>query len=80
MRTTRAFELEMGSLSADYVAYDEMWTGARVAADWPGFCRATRSIFGQLTMRIEREEHELYPLADALHSAAQVLDPAVRAG
>ncbi|MBB6426070.1 hemerythrin domain-containing protein [Sphingopyxis sp. JAI128] len=80
MRTTRAFELEMGNLSADYVAYDEMWSGARVAADWPGFCRETRRIFEQLAMRIEREERELYPLADTLHSAAAALDLPVRAG
>lgn len=79
MRITHAFELEMGDLAAEFVAYDDKWTGERAAADWPGFCRATASIFDMLAVRVEREERELYPLADKLYAAAAV-DAAIRAG
>lgn len=68
MRITRDFELEMGSLSADFVAYDDKWTRARVAADRAGFRRETQAIFDQLAARIEREERDLYPLAENLYA------------
>ena len=79
MRITREFEIEMGSLAADFVAYDEKWTRERVAADWPGFCRETKIVFDLLAMRVEREERELYPLAETLYAsgaaiAAPVMD------
>ncbi len=80
MRITREFELEMGSLSADFVAYDDAWTGARVAADWAGFRRETRAIFDLLATRIEREERDLYPLAENLYATAAAVGPSVRAG
>lgn len=70
-RITREFELEMGDLAADFVAYDDKWTAERVAAGWPAFCRETRMIFEVLAMRIEREECELYPLADNLDASAR---------
>ncbi len=37
--------------------------------EWPDFCRETRIIFDMLALRIEREERELYPLADNLHAS-----------
>ena len=51
----------------------------RVAADWPGFCRETKIVFDLLAMRVEREERELYPLAETLYAsgaaiAAPVMD------
>ncbi len=75
MRITREFELEMGSLAADFVAYDDKWTARRVAADWPGFCRETKIVLDLLAMRVEREERELYPLADTLYASAAVGPP-----
>ena len=80
MQITRDFELEMGSLSADFVAYDDKWTGARVAADWAGFRRETQAIFNQLAMRIEREERDLYPLAENLYATAAAVGASVTAG
>lgn len=80
MRTTRDFELEMGNLSADFVAYDDKWTGPRVAADWAGFCRETQAIFDQLAVRIEREERDLYPLAENLYATAAAVGASVRDG
>ena len=77
MRITRDFEIEMGDLAADFTAYDEKWTGERVAADWAGFCRETAAIFDMLAARVEREERELYPLAETLYaSGAAVGAPA----
>lgn len=73
MRITRDFEIEMGGLAADFIAYDEKWTGERVAADWPGFGRATVAIFDILATRVEREERELYPLAETLYASSAAI-------
>lgn len=70
VRLTRSFELEMGDLADEFVAYDAKWTADRVATDRAGFCRETKIIFDLLQLRIEREERELYPLADRLYAAA----------
>jgi hypothetical protein len=77
MHITHEFELEMGDLAAEYVAYDDLWTAERVAARWEEFCRETIAIFGALATRVEREERELYPLADRLHAATATLDPLI---
>lgn len=66
VRITREFELEMGDLAAEFVSYDDKWTPERVEAAWPDFCRETTTILHVLAMRVEREERELYPLADVL--------------
>lgn len=66
VRVTREFEVEMGNLAAEFVAYDDKWTAERVEAAWPDFCRETRIMLDVLAMRVEREEQELYPLADVL--------------
>lgn len=80
MRITREFEIEMGGLAADYVAYDDKWTREAIIADWQGFCGETRTVFGLLATRVEREERELYPLAETLYASAAALGPPVRAG
>lgn len=82
VRITREFEQEMGDLAVDFVAYDDQWTSERVAAGWPDFCRETRIIFDMLALRIEREERELYPLADNLHAsvAAAIRDRSTISG
>jgi hemerythrin-like domain-containing protein len=77
MDITREFELEMGDLAAEYVAYDDKWTAERVAAKLTEFSRETIEIFGILATRVEREERELYPLADKLYAAASALGPAI---
>lgn len=79
-RITREFEIEMGGLAADYVAYDDKWTREAIIADWQGFCGETRTVFGLLATRVEREERELYPLAETLYASAAALGPPVRAG
>ncbi|SBV31166.1 protein of unknown function [uncultured Sphingopyxis sp.] len=80
MRITRDFEIEMGDLAADFAAYDEKWTGDRAAADWAGFCRETAAIFDMLAARIEREERELYPLAETLYASGAAVGAPVMDG
>ncbi len=80
MRITREFEIEMGGLAADFTAYDEKWTSERVAADWAGFGRATVAIFDILAARVEREEHELYPLAETLYASGATIGVPVMDG
>jgi hemerythrin-like domain-containing protein len=80
VRVTRAFELEMGDLADDFTAYDDKWTAARVAADWAGFRRETMTVLARLARRVEREDRELYPLADKLYSAAAPVIAPFRGG
>lgn len=77
MHITREFELAMGDLAADYVAYDDKWTPECVASKWTEFRRETTEIFGALATRVEREERELYPLADRLYTTASPLVPTI---
>ena len=60
------FVREMGHIAEDFSAYDAKWTAERIAADWPGFCRETEVILDVLGMRMERENCDLYPVAEQL--------------
>lgn len=79
IRITREFEMEMGDLAADFTAYDEKWTAARVEAEWPDFCRETMIMFDVLAMRVEREESELYPLAEKRRPSRAAIGASLRA-
>jgi len=80
VRITREFELEMGDLAADFVAYDGKWTVERVEAAWPDFCRETMIMLDMLAVRIEREESDLYPLAETLRAARPAIGAATVQG
>ena len=80
MRITRDFEIEMGDLAGDFIAYDDKWTSERVAADWTDFCRETVIVFDLLAMRVEREERELYPLAETLYASGAAIGMPVMDG
>lgn len=60
------FVHEMGHIAEDFAAYDGKWTADRIAADWAGFCRETEVVLDVLAMRMEREDQDLYPVADTL--------------
>ncbi len=79
IRMTAEFAHEMGHIAEDFTAYDAKWTADLAAADWPGFCSETQIILDVLGMRIEREEQELYPAAEALDGQEDG-DPAPRGG
>ena len=63
------FVHEMGHIAKDFMAYDGKWTAERIADDWAVFCSETEVILDVLAMRIERENHDLYPLAERLDDA-----------
>ncbi|WP_374526208.1 hemerythrin domain-containing protein [Sphingopyxis sp.] len=63
-RLAHQFVDEMGHIASDFAAYDARWTMAAVESDWAGFCTETTGILDALAMRIEREEQDLYPVAE----------------
>ncbi len=68
--TALAFSQEMGGLAADFVQYSEQWNANAIAANWTGYCKASRELIVALTYRITRENRELYPLLESLDRAA----------
>ena len=68
--TARAFNAEMGGLSAAYLGYTEKWNATAIEADWAGYCADSRAIIEALSTRIVRENRELLPLLDELDRAA----------
>lgn len=65
-RLAKQFVDEMGHIADDFAAYDLRWTQAAVDADWPGFCAETTGILDTLAMRIDREDKDLYPVAEQI--------------
>ena len=58
------FKEEMGGLGRVFNEYNAKWQASAIRADFDGFANETRKVFGALAKRIERENNELYPLAD----------------
>jgi hemerythrin-like domain-containing protein len=65
-----AFMQEMGGLGAAFAAYNRNWPAPAIAADPAGFARETRAVFAALARRIERENRQLYPIADRVLARA----------
>lgn len=63
------FVREMGHIAQDFLLYHAKWTAECIADDWPGFCHETEIMLNVLAMRIERENRDLYPVADQLDTA-----------
>lgn len=61
---TRSVMAEMGSLGAVFKAYDEKWQVAAIEAEPTVFARESVQALAALAKRIERENRQLYPLAD----------------
>ena len=68
--TARTFSDEMGGLAQAYMAHADKWTATAIDQDWRGYCAATKGIIEALTLRINRENRELYPLLEAMDKAA----------
>jgi hypothetical protein len=62
--TARIFSDEMGDFAETYAAHCERWSAQSIAADWPDFCGECREILDALTIRITRENRELFPLLE----------------
>lgn len=66
-RAGRQFQEEMGGLAAAYLAFAARWNLAgKIAADPQGFRDDANSVFKALHLRVQRENRELYPLAECL--------------
>lgn len=64
---SRAYQSEMGAITNAYVAYAGKWNvGKVIAADVEGFRAESEAVFKALHQRIQRENTELYPLAEQL--------------
>jgi hypothetical protein len=79
MRIARIFVDEVGHIAGDFAAYDARWTPEAVEADWDAFRGETIGILDALGMRIEREEQQLYPLAERLPIGGERQAPPPRA-
>lgn len=62
--TARAFNASMGGLATEFEAYSERWAAGAITSDWEGYRRDTAKILRALTLRMEREERDLYPLIE----------------
>ena len=68
--TARRFNDEMGGLASAFAVYSNRWTTMTIQSNWSGFCSESRAIIDALTRRINREEADLYPLAEKAQKAA----------
>ena len=62
--TARAFRDEMGGLATAFREYAEQWGPYAIEGDWKRYQRETAAILEALTLRIGREERDLYPLIE----------------
>lgn len=70
--TASRFCEEMGGLTTSYAEFAARWLSAgALLADPAGFKRDWTGLEGALSFRIQRENAELYPLADALGDERQ---------
>jgi hypothetical protein len=58
------FAAEALAFSDAFRDHGRQWTAVAIAADWPGFGKATLAMLVLLQQRIRVEDRELYPLAD----------------
>jgi DNA-binding transcriptional LysR family regulator len=64
-QTGKLFQQEMGGLAGTYGAFVSRWNLAtKVAQDPQGFRDEANAVFKALHMRVQRENRELYPLAE----------------
>jgi hypothetical protein len=62
---------ELGGIYDTFAAHHAKWTSVEdIEAEPVAYARHTREIFEKLKLRMERENRELYPLADREGSAA----------
>ena len=59
-----AFQAELGSVDSHVARFEKEWTPGEISGRWPAFCQDIRVLLEELRARIERENDELYPLAE----------------
>ena len=55
---------EMGDIADRFSAYCRRWTPDAITADWADYGVATKAFLDLLSVRIARENSQLYPLAE----------------
>ena len=68
--TARAFSASMGGLADDFRGYAGRWNAAAIENDWSGYRRETVEMLRVLTLRMNREERDLYPFLNSVGQAA----------
>lgn len=63
-RTAAGLKAEIGGLAEAFTTYMTQWSDSRIAREWEGFCRETRTILDALADRVSRESEMLYPLLE----------------
>lgn len=66
----RAFSASMGGLASEFKTYCDRWDADAITHNWTGYQSETTKILRALTLRIAREERDLYPLLDTTTRAA----------
>jgi hypothetical protein len=65
--TTKRYIAEMGGISAAAKKYSEAYPSAQsITANSGNFIRDSNGLFSALSARVQREESELYPMADKM--------------
>lgn len=63
------FQAEMGGLGSAYDAFAQRWASGEAIGARPALFRTeAKAVFAALARRIERENAQLYPLADSIES------------
>ena len=68
--TARAFSASMGGLANEFKTYFGRWNADEIARNWKGYQSETFEVLRALTLRMTREERDLYPLFDVTMQAA----------
>lgn len=64
-QTGKQFQEEMGDLAQVYMAFTARWNlAAKISKDPDGFRSDANTVFKALHSRVQRENQELYPLAE----------------
>lgn len=64
----RVFRSELGNIGAQFDRFIQRWLSSdAIAASFPQFSYEAGMLFGAILERNEREDRDLFPLADALH-------------
>jgi len=66
-QTSRMFQQEMGGLAGTFMAFVARWNLAvKIAREPEAFRDEANAVFKALHMRVQRENRELYPMAEAI--------------
>lgn len=65
----RAMSAEMAEIGAQLGDHVRKWTSDAIVRDWATFASTSKALMAALRARIEREDRDLYPLAEMAKAA-----------